>query len=113
MYNRSKKISIIIRHHKCVDGKSYQMTTIGESNTSDCVISLPMQQPDTIFFKLLYRAVLALAIVRRWSIFKCHLLNRRKMNSTPNGMLQMTDTRIEVETIETKPKSKCKSNKRK
>ena len=107
MYNRSKKISIIIRHHKCVDGKSNQMTTIGESNTSDCVISLPMQEPDTIFFKLLYRAVLALAIVRR-----C-LLNRRKMNSTPNGMLQMTDTRIEVETIETKPKSKCKSNKRK
>ena len=28
-------------------------------------------------------------------------------------LLQMTDTRIEVETIETKPKSKCKSNKRK
>ena len=35
------------------------------------------------------------------------------MNSTPNGMLQMTGTRIEVETIETEPKSKCKSNKRK
>lgn len=35
------------------------------------------------------------------------------MNSTPNGMLQMTDARIEMETIETEPKSKRKSNKRK
>lgn len=78
MYNRSKKISIIIQHHKCVDGKGHKMTTIGESNTPDWVICGPMQQPNTIFLKLLYRTVLALTIVRRWSIFICHLLNRRK-----------------------------------
>ena len=47
MYNRSKKISIIIRHHKYVDGKGYQMTTFGENSTPYGVISGPMQQPDT------------------------------------------------------------------
>lgn len=114
---RSKTIGIIIRNHQYVEGKSYRVTTFGESNVCYQSCCGPMRQSDTVDYRSFSQTALQDCIsasnLEVLQHLHMSLTEHEETNSAPDGMLQEADAHVEVETVETEPESKPKSNKRK
>lgn len=114
---RSKTISVIIRNHQYVDGKGYRMTIFGDSNLRYDLCDAPMRRSNVVDYRSFTLTSLEDCIsasnLEVLQHLHMSLTEHEETNSAPDGMLQEADAHVEVETVETEPESKPKSNKRK
>jgi len=114
---RSKTISIIIRNHQYVDGKGYRVTMFGDSNLRYDLCDAPMRQSNVVDYRSFTLTSLGdcISASNREVLQHIHMLltEHEEMSSAPDDMFLETDAHVEVETVETEPESKPKSNKRK
>ena len=114
---KSKTISTIIRNHQYVDGKGYRITIYGDSNIRYQSLSDPMRQSNVVDYRSFTLTSLGdcISASNREVLQHLHMLltEHEEMSSAPDGMFLETDAHVEVETVETEPESKPKSNKRK
>lgn len=111
---KSKTISVIIRNHQYVDGKSYRITIYGDSNIRYQSLSGPMRQSDTIDYRSFTQTTLrdSISETNRDALEKLQmiLIAQEEEYSTHE---EVTNSYVEVKTTSTEPESKPKSNKRK
>ena len=114
---RSKTISTIIRNHQYVDGVGYRITIYGGNNRRYDSCDDPMRPSNVVDYRSFTLTSLEDCIsasnLEMLQHLHTSLTEHEETNSAPDGMLQETDAHVEVETVETEPESKPKSNKRK
>ena len=117
MHKTSNSISVYIRNHQYNDGHGYRITTFSESSTRYQSCCAPMRQSDTVDYRSFTQTCLedCISASNREALERLlrSLAEHEETNSAPDGMLEEADAHVEVETVETEPESKPKSNKRK
>ncbi len=117
MHKTSNSISVYIRNHQYNDGHGYRITTFSESSTRYQSCCAPMRQSNVVDYRSFTLTSLGdcISASNREVLQHLHMLltEHEEMSSAPDDMFLETDAHVEVETVETEPESKPKSNKRK